>query len=371
MIKGRQDYILNRDAFTAARTKTESIQIVDPISAIDIILEMTNGSAMTESSVVKPHDEVTLIEVINGSDILFSASMEEGQGLNLLETGKLPFMLLTLEDNAVQREKVTLFFGRYLNDPDYYINPSDFKNLQLRITNTLTTPAVTAWAASGHYVSAIAHILESGYNPSKGFMQSKSMYGYTVVNGAVERVDIPTEFVVRAMMVQSLMSTYGVDESISNFKLNCDSNKFSPFDISGLHLQMQNTDLLGQFQQFVSKRITGAGTIYGDLYYNTSAVLSQDTDLSHPGLCVANAESIGMAIDVGAAGVDANSAVEGLVQAILHGSSLHSCVYMPLGYMKYPDTWFRALDYKNIELELTGAAALGVTKVLCQEVRTS
>lgn len=366
MIKGRQSYIFDRDAFTAARTKTETIDIVDPISTLDIIVEMTNGSAMTEASLVKPHDEFTSIEIVDGSDVLFSASMEELQALNVLETGKLPYMLLTLEDDAVQREKVTIFFGRFLNDPNFYLNPANFKNLQIRITNTFTTAAVTSWAASGHSLSVVAHIMESGYGNHMGFMQTKSMFSYTVVNTAIQRIEIPTDYAIRAIQVQSLMSTYGPDESISNLKMNCDSNKFAPFDIRGEHLQMQNINMLGEFQQTFRKRITGAATASGDLYYQTSAFASVDTLLENINSCTANAEVV--TIQNATTGVESTN--ECLLDFLLHGSSLHSALYLPCGILGDPETWFRAMDYKDIKLELTGASALGVTKVLLQEART-
>ena len=62
-MRTRKVYLLKDDAFTAAQTKTININVADFISSIDILVEMTNGSAMTEASVVKPHDEFTKIEI--------------------------------------------------------------------------------------------------------------------------------------------------------------------------------------------------------------------------------------------------------------------------------------------------------------------
>lgn len=370
MIKTRQAYVLDRDAFTAARTITESIDIVDMISAIDIIVEMTNGSAMTEASVVKPHDEFTKIEVVDGSEVLCSASMEELQALNVLERGVLPFMELNLDDDAVQREACRIHFGRWLNDSEFYLNPGDYKNLQIRVTNTLTTPAVTAWAASGHYLTIIAHIMESGYATAMGFLQTKSQIQYTVVDAQVKVVELPVDYAYRAMMVQTLMTAKRPDESISHVKLSCDTGKFIPFDTRMIHLLAENVNQLGAFQQRFKKRITGDADAYGDLYYLTSPAASQDTTLSCVGLCTATAEKVDIEVLIGAAGVNEQSAVEGLVDLILTGYSLHSCVYLPMGNLKTPDDWFRAQDYQDIDLHLTGAAGLGVTKVLTQEWRT-
>jgi len=129
-MKVRKSYLIYQDAFTAARVKTQDINIADPISSLDVIVRMTNGAGMTEASIVKPHDEFTKIEVIDGSDVIASASMKELQALNAYETNYLPLMDQTLETSAVQIEACTIPFGLTLNDPKHYFHRSSSKILR-------------------------------------------------------------------------------------------------------------------------------------------------------------------------------------------------------------------------------------------------
>lgn len=292
-MKTRKVYLLKDDAFTAARTKTENIKIVDPISSIDIIAEMTNGSAMTEASVVKPHDEFTKIEVIDGSDVLASGSMEEWQALNFAELGRMPFMLLTLDDNAVQKEMCSIHFGLNRNDPNHYLRPADFINLQIQITNTFTTAAATSWAASGHKLSVIANVIEEGAGDYQGFLMSKSMYSYSAVDAAVETIDMPRDFPYRLIQIQALKSAAGPEESIEKIKLSVDADKYVPVDMDADHLLWENLYQFGRGSQKLLKRMTNAGdACYGDLYYDTIASAISATTLVAVHITSVDAEKI-------------------------------------------------------------------------------
>lgn len=268
-MRTRSVYLLKDEAFTGAQTKIINLNVADPISRIDVLIEMTNGSAMTEASVVKPHDEFVKIEIVNGSDVLCQGSMEEWQALNFVELGKLPFMQLTLEDDAVQQEMCHIHFGLAPNDPNHFLDPKRFKNPQIRITNTFTTAANTSWAAAGHTITVIAHVIEEGVSDYKGFLSGKSIYSYTAVDGAVEVIDMPRDYPVRLVMIQSLMSGYTPQGSIQFIKLTCDADKYVPLDVDADHQVMENVKQFGSGVQTLIKRMTNAGDIaYGDLYFN-------------------------------------------------------------------------------------------------------
>lgn len=278
-MKTRKTYLLKDDAFTAARTKIVDLNVVDPISSIDILVEMTNGSAMTEASVVKPHDEFTKIELVDGADVLVSASMEELQALNFAEMKRAPLMELTLDDDDIQREMCHIHFGVDRNDPNHYLRPQDFRNLQLKITNTFTTAAVTSWAASGHTVTVIANVIEEGAKEYDGFLTTKSMYSFTAVDGAVETIDMPNDYPYRMIQLQALASGSDVILSLEKVKLTCDADKYIPFEVDFDHLVMANALNYGSITQNLVKRITGLGDVYSDLYYLVQAAATVGTTL--------------------------------------------------------------------------------------------
>lgn len=271
-MKTRAVYLEYEKAFTAAQTLNIPIDIVDPVVAMTIIVSMTNGAAMTEASTVKPHDEFTKIEVIDGSDTLWTGNMEEIQAYNAFLTKQLPYMGLTLEDDAVQVEECVIMFGLSMHDKNRYLRPTDFRNPVLRITNTLTTPAVTAWAASGHTITVIAHVIEEGAETYEGFVSFKSMYAYDAEDGAIETIDMDNEYQYMGLLVQAFKTATMPQENIEHIKLTCDTDRFIPVDIDADHLQILNRDMFGYYTQKLQKRMKAAGDImYGDLFFDTWA----------------------------------------------------------------------------------------------------
>lgn len=269
-MKKRDVYLVVEDAFTAAQTLPVDINVRNPITALTIRVAMTNGSAMTEASTVKPHDEFTKIELIDGSDVLWSANMEEIQAYNAFRNGRLPYMGLTLEDSAVQTEVCHLMFGDKFWDLKHYLNPSDYNNLTLRITNSFTTAGATTWAASGHTITVIAHVIEEGAQAYEGFYSVKNMYYYSAVDGAVEPIDMPRDYPYEALLLQAYKTATRPDENLEHVKLSCDADSFIPIDIDMDDLEYLNVTMFGPYMQVCKKRMTNAGDImYFDLFLDT------------------------------------------------------------------------------------------------------
>ncbi|MBS3920023.1 MAG: hypothetical protein KG012_14185 [Deltaproteobacteria bacterium] len=368
-MKTRKVYLLKDEAFTAAQTKTVDINVRDPISSIDIIVRMTNGAAMTEDSDVKPHDEFAKIELIDGSDVIVSASMKELQALNVPELGALPSMDLNLDDNAVQTEQCTIHFGIGKNDPNRYFEPAQFKNPQLKITNTFTDADVTTWAATGHSISVIANIIEEGWGQNLGFFMTKEIYSHTAVDGAVETIDLPRDFPYRMIMIEALSTGSSPILTVEKIKMSCDADKYVPYDIDSRDLILENRAMFGILTQGVKKRLTGAGTINADLFDMTNAFVAQGTTLSVVGLTTMAGEVITTEGLVGAAGVNALDTVEVLFHAVAFGYSLHSALYLPFGRINEPEDWFNPDPYGDIKLKITGESAVGTVKTVIQQLR--
>lgn len=65
-----------------------------------------------------------------------------------------------------------------------------------------------------------------------------------------------------------------------------------------------------------------------------------------------------------------DNATEALLTVQLQGYCPHSCIYLPFGDMQQPNFWFNPAKFGDVKLKLTGEAALGVTKVFTQQLRT-
>ena len=280
-MKTRMNTLVSRKSFTSSDVIEKLISGKDPISFIDIIVRMTNGSAMTEASIVKIHDDVTKIEVIDGGDVLQSANMEEFQAIQSFMTKEMPFQTLTLDDNGVQTEMTRIHFGYFPFDPDHYLRPQDYDNLEIKVHITMTTAAATAWAAAGHDVTIIAGLMEEGYNSYQGFLSNRFARSYSAVDGTEEIVDIPTTQPINMILIQAFKTATRPDENIEIVKLDADDGKHIEMDMYMTELEAQNVTQFGEFSQVLKKRCTNAGDIiYSDLFLNTSADVFGATTLT-------------------------------------------------------------------------------------------
>lgn len=292
-MKTRLATLISRKAFTASDVIAKDLKGTAVISFLDIIVRMTNGAAMTEASIVKPHDDFKKIEVVNGGDVLCTAHMEEWQSLNAFSMGRMPYQVLTLEDDAVQTEMCRIPFGFYPYDPNYYLRPSDYENLELKVHITMTTAAATAWAAAGHDVTVIAGLMISGYGDYKGFLSTFFHREYTAVDGTEEIVEIPTDYPIKAILIQPYAQTYRPDETVEKVKLTGNDDSHVELDMYMTELEAMNCSRFGPFYQKLSKRLVDdADYAYSDLFLNTYAYAGTGTDLVTNKIVAVDADKI-------------------------------------------------------------------------------
>lgn len=279
-MKTRTSILKQRKAFSASDVIDAELKGNHPISFIDVIVRMTNGAAMTEASVVKPHDDVSKIEVIAGGRVLESGNGEDWQAVNAFMMNKLPYQDLTLEDNAIQTEVFRIPFGHYEYDPNHYLRPADFENPEIKVHLTMTTAAATAWAAAGHDVTIIAHIMESGYGDYQGFLGTEFVRSYASVDGTVEDTDLNTDWPYNMIVIAAMKTATRPDENVEIVKLDANDGDHVELDIYMTQLQAENVNQFGPFHQKLAKRTKAAAdVIYSDLFLGTMAAVGGGTTL--------------------------------------------------------------------------------------------
>ena len=142
-----RDVVL-RENHTLADSGTTilDINIVDPITALFIKIENQNGATSCQN--VRPHEDIDKIELVDGSEVIFSMSMLEAMALNFYETGRLPYFKWDEGAAAAQYDTCLLLFGRYLGDKLLYLDPKKYKNLQLKITHSFTISGTAGFEAT-------------------------------------------------------------------------------------------------------------------------------------------------------------------------------------------------------------------------------
>lgn len=347
--------ILPSEAANSAGTKTIDINVADPISRFVIQIKGMNSA---DAPVAHPAKMISKIELVDGSDVLFSLSGVEAQALNYYDEGRMPHTVLNYLNDVYSIATFHIDFGRFLYDPVLAFDPKKFTNPQLKITHDLTKGGSTPDAA---LLSVYAHLFDEKSVSPTGFLMSKEQYGYTLVSSAKEHIDLATDHPYRKLMLQSMSATLQPWQQYNQVKLSQDNDKKVVIN------DEKTSDLLKLFRLWPAL----TETIY--------AKTKNGTQVIH---CASSYERIQSVIGVGAALdgcyiVDtyggAISVLDGAAASIMmlvNGFVPHSAFCLPFGDQSDQADWFDVSGIGSLRLTLTaGSSADGTCEVITQQIR--
>ena len=345
-------------------TKIIDLRTTDPISAIRLTFFGTNDATFNKENYL--NDVITKIELVDGSDQLLSLTLKEAQALQYRLTKKMPFMRPGESASGAQEEQGLIMFGRYLWDPEYYMDLTKFRNPQLKITTNIA--AIRASGSDGFLtgslqVSVNLLVIQEGAEAAKGFMMAKNIYGFTSADSGDEHVDMPMDYPYVGLLLRAYQVGHDPMHNISAMKLNCDAGKFIPFDIRVKDLyRIEENDLgVAELRYFIFRK--DAEWVHH--------ILTQDPHtFFNPGIPGRIAGTYtafnGMFKFNLRAHDNTPVAAEELTSVLIKGSCPHSTVYVPFGLQELPATYFDPKKYGDIDLILTQDDPAACAVVLVQ-----
>ena len=206
--------------YSADKTETIDINVADPISEIVIRYSPYNNG--TAAGTAHPIACLTKIELVDGSDVLFSLNGHQAQALDIYHTGKQRSPWFHYLDNNYTDQIVGINFGRYLWDPDYAFDPKQFNNPQLKISIDLDAGGV---APDAGQLEVWAQLFDDKKIEPTGLLIAKEIVNYTMADSAHEYIDLPVDYTYRKMLVRA--QRYGTEpnQQIDNIKLSEDQDK--------------------------------------------------------------------------------------------------------------------------------------------------
>jgi len=354
---------------TDTETKIKDLDLVEPISALELEVQCTNGATSNEDNFIS--DIVTKIEVVDGSEVLESMNMFQLEALHFYKTGKTPTLFPSEWAGGVQRHNAMLLFGRHLWDPLYAFDATKFKNPQLKVT--FNKAAIRAAGATGFasgnniLLSIIAHVFEDAARPAK-FLMQKQIDSFTSAASGEKRIELPTDYIYRMLLNRYYVAGSDVDEVISDLKLTCDTDKFIPFN-----RKVKQLDAVA-FAKFGLARlkhdIFRGGSFTAKLVCNKEPWFTGfSRSPATPRVLVPwaqwssqyNAELYDMA--------GALDATARQITGMEEGHAIHATVPYFFGRPEVPEDWFNPAVYKKVELVHTQAAANAACQILLEQVR--
>jgi len=242
-MKMRQVYLARDETIQDSQTKIININLTEPISAIHVIYEATNGATSNQGNPL--HKDVDAIELVDGSDVLESLSGPQWAALDFYALGHYPPHEIIESGGSVQKEHFIIPFGRFIGDPLLYLDPTRFSNPQLKLTHSLTISATAGFATGTGKITVIADVFAEKPPASAGFLMAKDIYDWTTAASGDETIDLPVDYPYRLLLIRAYESGVSISSSITKVKMSVDEDRFIPFDLYTDDLIYLNEQLFG------------------------------------------------------------------------------------------------------------------------------
>lgn len=353
----RHTALTDAETATTAATKIQDIDLAEPVSRLLVEIKGTNSSATPTAHGAKM---VSKIELVDGSDVLYSLSGIESQAMTYYGTKRLPFMVNEFRNDVMNIQTFELNFGRYLWDPDLALLPNKFKNLQLKITHNKANGGSAPDAAT---MSIFADIFdEKGISP-RGFLQSKEHFTFTLTSSAHEYIDLPVDYPLRQVIIQSLAADKQPHEQFNKVKLYEEDGKKVVIDT------LATSDLckILRPRDPITEEICGTGTGSAVQHFVTPAYETYVTTLGFDAATTTNYCNQSY-------GGDATIAFDNAehFQGHVIGLCPHGALALPFGMPDDIGDWYDVTKLGNLKLDLTAGSSVGSSstcEILTQQFR--
>lgn len=344
----RQANLLATVDITTAGTKTVDISVKDVVSRISIILELiNNGNDPTNH----PLAAIPKIEVIDGSDVIASMSGYGAQAMSYYSNGKMPHNELNYEDNGYARCFIPLDFGRFLFDPEFALDPSKFKNPQLRITHDYS---LGACSPDGAYLRVIADLFDQKSANPQGFLQSREVFSFTPAEGSSEYVALPLDNEIRKLIIMNVNDNEEPDVQFEDIKIDEEDGKRIIFEGKTMDLIRAESTMFDRFTEYLSGHL--AATTANEFW------LTACKDIQVGGLCDAN-DAILTFNWTGGRSRDFYGSAATYFGAIVSGRCPHGAVPIFFGQQDDPNDWWDVKNVGKARVKITPRSVAGAVTI--------
>lgn len=357
-MKTREHLLVNAQTLTDSQTFTKDLPPGLKIQELRCRYSANNGA--TSNTLGKLNAMLSKLEVVDGSDVLHSLSGQEEQANNFYRHGRLPFQQLNSKAAGVVIEEFIINFGRFRGDRECYLDTTRWRNAQLRLTHALTISATAGFATGTGVLTVIAKFIEDGAPPSKGFIMSKSFKSWTSLVSGREDTELPLDFPYQSLMVKDLETLIEPDVDLTNLKLEIDSGRWVPIDLSTAIILASCIDRYGYAKQSLNFLNDTAVTWLSDIYGRGGAAMGPMGGTAKGGVSTKIAEQVVAFMTTGDSG---NLFIN------VFGAAPHSCLYIPFGSGVEIEDFLAVQGASKLELQATQGAAGGACSIVANQLR--
>jgi len=355
-MKYRKATLLATESATTPATKTIDLDLTEAITRIHLNIRATNSN---NTLIAHPAKIIKKLEIVDGSDVLYSLSGTEAQAIGEIGTDFNPVDVISYMTGDQIQPSMNIFFGRHLWDTRFAFDPKKYTNPQLKISHDLALGGSTPTAMT---LAVYADLFDEKPVSPEGFLMSKENFTYTPSASAHKYVDLPVDYPYRMLLMQTLSSGKQMGEVLSHIKLseNMDKKVVMDQDTKDI-IKLILSETTPTYENILAYVGTTATTIYCKSAYEGVAVGNQYGGAQY-------ATSFG-----GVAGgtFTAYSATAYYLKMIVRGWCPHGCYNIMPGNKDDPDDWYDPTNLKSLRLDLTADTSPGsdAVNIVTQQLR--
>ena len=224
-------YLVKGAAVTSTKVEDPlDLGLIYPLSAVIVIWEETTF-ALADTFATGTKLEVKK----DGSEVIFSEEAGQVIALNHL---LLPRQYQIAPLGAAGLYAAVVPFGRFIGDPEYFLDPAGWASLDL----TITQPTVGAGNTIVYNVIAVRSLPKLG--GSRGFFKYSNKRIYTTATSH-EYITLDRKHKYAAIIAGEMDGTStDILTELDEMKVDCDAGVFTPLDLKENNLAVINDILL-------------------------------------------------------------------------------------------------------------------------------
>lgn len=353
----RNAVILPSEAINSATTKTIDLMLNDLVSRIHIQVKATNAG---DTPTAHPAAIISKIELVDGSDVLWSASGKECLAMDFYDSRQTPFCVNNYLNDNMNITNYRLNFGRFLYDPLLALDPNKFRNPQLKVTHNLVLGGCVPDAAT---LRVTADVFDQAEASPLGFLTVKELVSYALSASSNEYIDLPTDYTLRKLLIMSLSYGKQPHEQYNKIKLSEDNDKRVPFDNSTSDYMKYVADNWPAIEEYIEgAAVTGTRNFY------TMSTYEMEFVAMAMGFTAAYMKS-----DYAYGGrIDIRGSATTNFKARVRGMAPFGAVPLPFGDQGNHQDWFDVKAVGSLRLTLKAGSSPGgssTCEVMTQQLR--
>ena len=365
-MRTREVYLVEDETLGVAATRIFNLDLAYPLTRLDIEVV---GIYFSDEPDCNPLISrcITKIEIVDGSDVLFSMDMREAQALQYYTHGKQPETVICARAAGSNRSHAVIHFGRDDSDQDWMLDPKKFINPQLKITYNLPVGVDGGWTAGLQTLSVKATVCEEPIRAPVGFLMGKQIYEWAKGTTGDETIDMPRDYLYRLALMRCYDFAGGYNVEFTNFKLSCDIDRFVPFNIDCRDLRLKEYEEYGiMYVHTVGESDGAAGFGVWTPFGNTRGGYPMAPDPTQAPVVTGFAPRRVWVVDTAGNPIDDNAVIE----CGAFGTLLNDCCPYKFGNLRDQEEFFDPTPYQSVRLIVTqGGTALLLSAIVLQQLR--